>query len=94
MVLGFSEERPLRMRKRYEIKDSVKGVVITQVSPNSPAADKGIKEGDVVVEINQEPVAAPADGAGAGLAAAAAGAAAAVPMMPVRLYICTYRVGG
>ena len=48
-------------RKRYDIKDSVKGVVITQVSPNSPAADKGIKEGDVVVEINQEPVAAPAD---------------------------------
>ena len=28
------------LRKRYKIKDSVKGVVITGIDPNSAAADK------------------------------------------------------
>jgi serine protease Do len=44
------------LRKRYKIKDSVKGVVITGVEALSPAADKRLNAGDVVVEVSQEAV--------------------------------------
>ena len=49
------------LRKRYNIKDGTKGVVITKVDANSAAADKRISAGELVVEIGQEPVSAPAD---------------------------------
>ncbi len=32
------------------------GVVITQVDPNSPAAQFGLQEGDVIESINRQPV--------------------------------------
>src|SRR5215831_11414413 len=44
------------LRKRYKIKDSVKGVVITGVEAQSAAADKRLNAGDVVVEVSQEAV--------------------------------------
>jgi serine protease Do len=44
------------LRKRYKIKDSVKGVVIVGVDASSPAADKRLSPGDVIVEIAQEAV--------------------------------------
>jgi serine protease Do len=47
------------LRKRYKIKDTVKGVVITAVDANSPAADKRLSAGDVVVEVQGEPVTTP-----------------------------------
>jgi Trypsin-like serine proteases, typically periplasmic, contain C-terminal PDZ domain len=49
------------LRQRYNIKEDVKGVVVTRVDPNSAAADKRIQPGDVIVEVNQEPVASPRD---------------------------------
>ena len=49
------------LRARYRIKDSVKGVIITRVDPDSTAADKRIEPGDVVVEVGQETVSSPAD---------------------------------
>jgi serine protease Do len=45
------------LRGRYKIKDSVKGVVITGVDAQSPAADKRLNAGDVIVEVSQEQVA-------------------------------------
>jgi serine protease Do len=42
------------LRKKYKIKDSVKGVVITGVDAGTPAADKRLSPGDVVVEVAQE----------------------------------------
>jgi len=36
-------------------------VVITDVDPQSAAASENLKPGDLVVEVNQEEVAAPAD---------------------------------
>jgi serine protease Do len=45
------------LRKRYKIKDTVKGVVITGIDASSPAADKRLSPGDVIVEIAQEAVA-------------------------------------
>jgi serine protease Do len=49
------------LRKRYKIKDTVKGVVITGVDSSSPAAEKRLNAGDVVVEVAQEAVATTAD---------------------------------
>jgi serine protease Do len=48
-------------RKRFNIKDSVKGVFVTGVDAISTASEKRIVPGDTIVEINQEPVARPAD---------------------------------
>jgi serine protease Do len=49
------------LRKRYKIKDSVKGVVITGVDANSAASEKRLSAGDVVVEVAQEEVKTAAD---------------------------------
>lgn len=49
------------LRKRYSIKDGVKGVVITKVDPNSNASDKRVLVGELVVEIGQEAVNSPED---------------------------------
>jgi serine protease Do len=49
------------LRKRYKIKDSVKGIVIVGVDASSPAADKRLSAGDVIVEIAQEAVASADD---------------------------------
>jgi serine protease Do len=46
-------------RKRFSIKDTVKGVLIAKVDPNSPAAEKRLSPGDVIVEVQQEAVATP-----------------------------------
>ena len=61
-VLGLSMA-PLtdEMRDRYKIGKSVEGVIITEVKPNSPAAQKNVKPGDVIVEVTQEKVKQPQD---------------------------------
>jgi len=45
------------LRKKYKVKETVKGIVIVGVDANSPAADKRLSPGDVIVEIAQEAVA-------------------------------------
>jgi serine protease Do len=45
------------LRRRYKIKEAVKGVVITAVEPGSVAAEKRLNAGDVIVEVAQEAVA-------------------------------------
>ena len=49
------------LRKRYKIKDTVKGVIITGVDSNTPAAEKRLNAGDVIVEVAQEAVNSAAD---------------------------------
>jgi len=44
------------LRKKFKIRDTVKGIVILNIEANSPAADKRLNPGDVIVEIAQEPV--------------------------------------
>ena len=56
-LAALDEER----RKAFSIAESVEGVVITAVEPNSPAAQKGLKVGEVVVEVGQDFVENPAD---------------------------------
>ena len=44
------------LRKIHKIKDSVKGVLITGVDDNSPAAEKRLVPGMVIAEVQQQPV--------------------------------------
>jgi serine protease Do len=37
-----------------------RGVVITSIDPNSDAAEKGIRRGDVILSVNRQPVTSPA----------------------------------
>ena len=50
-----------QVRRRFSLKDGVKGVVVTRVDANSNAADKRLVPGDVILEVGQEPVSNPAD---------------------------------
>jgi len=58
MTLAVLDEE---QRKSFGIAESVEGVVITAVEPNSPAAQKGLKAGEVVVEVAQDFVENPED---------------------------------
>jgi serine protease Do len=49
------------MKQRFSLAEGTRGVVVTDVVKDSPAAEKGIKPGDVIVEVAQEEVASPAD---------------------------------
>jgi serine protease Do len=49
------------LRERYKIGRAIEGVVIAEVKPNSPAAQKNVKPGDVIVEVTQEKVKQPQD---------------------------------
>jgi serine protease Do len=49
------------LKDKYQLNAKQKGVVITEVSPNGTAADRGLKPGDVVVEVQQAEVSTPAD---------------------------------
>jgi serine protease Do len=49
------------LRTKYSIGADQKGVVVTDVAPNGDAAQRGLKAGDVVVEVQQEAVNSPAD---------------------------------
>ena len=44
------------LRDRLGIPSSVSGVVISEVDPNSPAAQAGLQQGDVIQSINRHPV--------------------------------------
>ena len=48
-------------RKKFGIAPDVSGVVITEVAPNSAAAERGIVAGEVITEIAQESVSTPKD---------------------------------
>ncbi len=47
------------LRERYGLDERVEGVVVTDFSSNGNAAEKGIGEGDLIVEVDQEEVRTP-----------------------------------
>jgi serine protease Do len=49
------------LRDRFNLSDETRGVVITAVDPQGPAAEKGLRPGEVIVEVSQEEVNTPAD---------------------------------
>jgi serine protease Do len=59
-VLSDLEVRELTddLAGRYGLKSTERGVVITRVKPGSTAEEMGVREGDIVVEVNRKPVTA------------------------------------
>ena len=61
------------IRQQMGLGDAAAGVVVTEVMPGSPAAEKGLRPGDLIVEADRAEVGSPADVASAVQAAAERG---------------------
>jgi serine protease Do len=48
------------LRERFEVAEKTRGVLITKVDEGSTAAERGLRAGDVIVEVAQEEVTQPA----------------------------------
>jgi len=48
-------------RQRFGLADDSKGVLVTGVTPAGPAAEKGFRPGDLIIEVDQEAVTTPED---------------------------------
>jgi serine protease Do len=48
-------------KTKFELPDDAKGVVVTEVDANGPAAEKGLRPGNLIVEAGQREVGTPAD---------------------------------
>ncbi|HLV86026.1 MAG TPA: Do family serine endopeptidase [Candidatus Sulfotelmatobacter sp.] len=53
--LGLSDLTP-DLRQQLQANDQVQGAVIEQVTPGSPADNAGLQQGDVITEVNRQPV--------------------------------------
>jgi serine protease Do len=56
-LVALSDE----LRERYKLDKSAAGVLVSDVSPDSAAADKGIRPGDLIVRVGQSDVKTPKD---------------------------------
>lgn len=60
MGLGLSSLTP-DARRQFNLDDNVNGVLVTDVDPNSDAAEKGLRPGDVVRSVGNKAVHSPQD---------------------------------
>jgi serine protease Do len=58
--LKLAEITP-ELRTKFGLPEDARGVVITDVVASSDAADRGLRAGDVIYEVNQADVGSPAD---------------------------------
>ena len=58
--MTFSAITP-ELRERFGVEEPVRGVVVTEVDPDGAAAERGIRPGDVVLEVGLEEVSSPAE---------------------------------
>jgi serine protease Do len=49
------------LKEQYGLSDSVQGVLVVDVDQNGPAAEQGIRAGDVIEKVAQSTVSSPAD---------------------------------
>jgi Do/DeqQ family serine protease len=49
------------LAREFELSPGTQGVAVADVDPNGPAADAGIQRGDVIVQVNRQPVRSSAD---------------------------------
>lgn len=54
--LGFRIDNISQLVAKYLQLNSLNGIIVTNVERNSPASNKGLKRGDVIVEINNQAV--------------------------------------
>jgi serine protease Do len=52
---------PEAARGQFGLEPGTSGVLIQRIEPNSPASESGLREGDVIVSANNQPVADPSD---------------------------------
>lgn len=61
-LLGLKlSEIPDEVRQKKQDAGELKGVYVLRVTPNSAAEESGLARGDIVSEVNQEPVSTPSD---------------------------------
>jgi serine protease Do len=58
--LGLADLTP-ELRQQLQASDEVHGAVIERVTPGSPADNAGLQQGDVITEVNRQPVSSAAD---------------------------------
>ena len=58
--MGLAAMTP-ELRQRFQLDDKAAGVVITDVADSGSAAEKGLRPGDVIVEVDQEEVTNPSE---------------------------------
>ena len=44
------------MAGRHNLKSTERGVIVVRVKSGSPADEVGVREGDVIIEVNRKPV--------------------------------------
>ena len=61
-LLGLSvEDLTPQLARRAQVDPATKGAVVVDVAPDTPGATAGLEGGDVIVEVNRQPVASAAD---------------------------------
>jgi serine protease Do len=60
MGMNLATLTPL-LRERFEVKPETSGVAVLDVDPAGRAAEKGIRPGDIILEVDRQKVASPAD---------------------------------
>jgi len=58
--LGLGDLTP-DVRQQLQVPDNLKGAVIGNVQPGSPADNAGLQNGDIILEVNRKPVTSAAD---------------------------------
>jgi len=56
--LSLSAVTP-ELKQRFSLGDEVNGIIVTEIANDSPGAEKGLRAGDVIVEVAQEEVKSP-----------------------------------
>jgi S1-C subfamily serine protease len=59
-IAGQTVPLPVRVVRYFQLKQD-KGVQVVDVTPNSPAHTAGLKEGDIIVSLDQDPIAGVSD---------------------------------
>jgi len=60
--LGLADLTP-DVRSELQLQNSTQGAVVQQVQPGSPADNAGLQRGDVITEVNRQPVKSASDAA-------------------------------